>query len=98
MPLYVLITDKPLKDTPAMDRLTAAFGKTMRQIAHNAWVIRTRGLTNTISETVFPQDKDGVAEMLHAVFLVGDYWGWHSKALWEWISTSDEEPKKLDGE
>jgi ABC-type transport system involved in cytochrome c biogenesis permease subunit len=36
--------------------------------------------------------------MLHAVFLVGDYWGWHSKELWEWISTSDEEPKKLDGE
>jgi hypothetical protein len=94
MPLYVLVTDKPLKDTPAMERLTDAFGKTMRQVAHNAWVIRTRSQTTTISETVFPRDQDGNADMIHAVFLVGDSWGWHHKALWEWLNTAE----KSDGE
>jgi len=97
MALYVLVTEKSLKDTPADIRLKSAFGKDIKEIAHNAWVLDAQQTTEEISQTIFPRDAQGDAEMTHVVFLVaGNWWGYHYKPLWEWLAL--RAAKKPNGE
>jgi hypothetical protein len=93
--LHLVITNEPFE--PASLELLKYLGNT-REIAPTAWAVHSKDLTSKdISEKLFPLTKTDTGQLngvRHIVVRFDNWFGFHDRALWEWLDTA----KKSDAQ
>ncbi len=89
MAIYVVLSDRPSPKLQA--NIEKEFpGDSHFLIAPNQWLISSDKVGQTISnELSLP--TNGVDAKAVVFRTTGAGWGWHSKALWEWLSVKSAE-------
>lgn len=94
VPTYAVIISDITKASLASERLKEHFGENVREIATNAWLLKSSHVSQEVSRMVSPRGEDGSADISHVVFLVTGWSGYYSKSIWEWLNlpTQDDKP------
>jgi hypothetical protein len=88
MSLFIVVTSVPLRGTEELGRLLAEYPEN-RQLADNAWLIRSNQTTKQISHALFPRDENGATAKGHVVLRTDAWSGWNDRDLWEWLSARE---------
>jgi hypothetical protein len=88
--LHLVITVEPFD--PASLELLKTLGNT-REVGPTAWAIHSKDLTSKdISEKLFPPKKNpdtgSLTGVRHIVVRFDNWFGFHDRALWEWLDTA----------
>lgn len=90
MPFFAIVAQAdPPATSGVASRIKSFFGAdAYREIAPNAWIVRSDMESKAISDAIFPR-PDGRAEAKNIIMRIDAHWGWHDKSLWEWLSKKD---------
>jgi hypothetical protein len=85
---YLIVTAHPLTGTPALERLQGRY-PVHRIVTDAAWLVLSEDpneTARTVSESIFPRAPgETSATPIHSVFLIGSWWGFADRELWEWL-------------
>lgn len=83
MPAYAVVLAVPL-DAADTARLKELYPDHY-QMDTFTWLVKALQTTQQVSEALFPPPADIAQVKRHAVFGITTWWGWHDRAMWEWL-------------